>query len=221
MSSRPYGQYCGVARALELVGERWALLIVRDLTTGPKRFSDLQRGLPKIPSNVLSGRLKDLEQAGVVERRVLPRPSRSVVYDLTGYGRGLECIVLDLAMWGARALGDPRPGEIVHPASLLVGLRAAYRPDAARGVHASIQLRVDDAVVHLRIDDGALALGEGELPGADLAIDTDTTLRAVMSGELSPSEAVESGVIRLTGDPKLLDRFVQAFSLPAPETTTP
>lgn len=217
MSARTYGQYCGLARAMELIGERWAMLIIRDLIHGPKRFTDLQRGLPKIPTNVLSARLKELEQAGVVERRVLPHPARSVVYDLTEYGRELEGVVLDLALWGTRALGEPRPDDTVNPASLLIGLRAAFQPDAARGVHASIQLRVDDAVVHLRIDDGTLALGEGELPDADLAIDTDKRLRTLMSGELSPAEAIESGTVRLTGDPRLLEQFARAFSPPANE----
>jgi len=215
MSARTYGQHCGVARAMELVGERWALLVIRDLIPGAKRFTDLQRGLPKIPSNVLSARLKELEQAGVVERRVLAHPARSVVYDLTSYGRGLEGIVLDLARWGTQAFGEPRPDDTVHPASLIVGLRATFRPDAARSVRASIQLRVDDAVVHLRIDDGTLALGEGELPDADLAIDTDKRLGALMSGELSPAEAVESGVVRLTGDTRLVEQFAKAFSGPA------
>lgn len=215
MSSRTYGQYCGLARALELVGERWALLIIRDLIPAPKRFTDLQRGLPKIPSNVLSARLKELERAGVVERRVLPHPSRSVVYDLTSYGRGLEGIVLDLVRWGVQALGEPRPDDTVHPASLLVGLRATFQRDAARAVHAAIQLRVDAAVVHMRIDDGSLVLGEGELPDADLAIDTDTTLRAVMSGELSPAAAIESGAIRFSGDSRLLGQFIKMFSVPA------
>ena len=90
MVNRTYGQYCGLARALEIIGERWALLIVRDLLVGPRRFSDLRRGLTRIPSNILTARLKEMEQAGVVERRVLPRPAGSVVYELTGHGRGLE-----------------------------------------------------------------------------------------------------------------------------------
>src|SRR5258708_27570367 len=106
---RSYGQFCGLARALELVGERWALLIVRDLLVGPRRFTDLRQGLPRIPTNVLSDRLKELEENGIVQRRVLPRPAASVVYELTPYGSQLEDAVMRLGLWGAQSLGEPRP----------------------------------------------------------------------------------------------------------------
>ena len=99
MSRRAYGQYCGFARALELVGERWALLIVRDLLVGPRRFTDLRHGLPRIPTNVLAERLKELEEAGIVQRRVLPRPQSAVVYELTPYGANLEESVMALGRW--------------------------------------------------------------------------------------------------------------------------
>src|SRR3954451_22104697 len=102
MTTKTYGQYCGVARALELVGERWALLIVRDLLVGPKRYTDLRAGLPKIPTNVLATRLKELESAGLVERRVQPRRSGAIVYELTPYGLELDMVVLALGRWGAR-----------------------------------------------------------------------------------------------------------------------
>src|SRR5919108_590047 len=109
MRTRTYSQYCGLACALELIGERWALLIVRDLLLGPKRFTDLRRGLPRIPTNILSARLKELEASGVVQRRLLPRPQGSVVYELTDYGRELDDVVLRLDLWGARSLGHPQP----------------------------------------------------------------------------------------------------------------
>src|SRR3954451_13536536 len=113
MTERSYGQFCGLARALDLVGERWALLLIRDLLVSPKRFTDLRRGLPKIPSNILSDRLKELEEAGGVERRIVPRPSGAVVYQLTEYGNELEDTVLALGRWGAKILGEPRQSEIV------------------------------------------------------------------------------------------------------------
>src|SRR5262245_44522021 len=148
MPGRTYAQYCGLAYALDLVGERWALLIVRDLLMAPKRFTDLQRGLPGIPTNVLSARLKELEEDGIVLRRVLPRPATGVAYDLTEYGRGLEDVVLRLGLWGARSLGEPRPGDVVTPAALVVALRASFRPEAARGLRAGYEVHVGDAVVH-------------------------------------------------------------------------
>ena len=103
MTRRAYGQTSGLARALEIVGERWALLIVRELVDGPKRFTDLSRGLPRMPSNILSARLKGLELTGVVRRRALPPPARSIVYELTPYGSQLEDVVVRLGRWGAQA----------------------------------------------------------------------------------------------------------------------
>jgi DNA-binding HxlR family transcriptional regulator len=214
MSKRTYGSYCGIARALEIVGERWALLVVRDLIQGPKRFTDLRRGLPRIPSNVLSARLKELEHAGVIHRRLLPRPSTGIVYELTEYGRELEDIVLRLGLWGARLLGEPRLDDSVNPDSMMIALRATFRPDAARDLRASYELRLGEIVLHARIDKGSLEVAQGPLPDADLVLETDLTLRALMSGELSPAEAVRSGKARLTGKPELLERFVEVFHIP-------
>jgi DNA-binding HxlR family transcriptional regulator len=214
MSRRSYGQYCGVAYALELVGERWALLVVRDLILGPKRFTDLRRGLPRIPSNVLSARLKELEEAGIVRRRLLPRPSTGIVYELTECGRELEDIVLRLGLWGASTLGEPRLEDTVNPDSLMLAFRATFRPEAARDLQASYELRLGEIVIHARVDKGALEVAEGPLADADLTVETDLTIRALMSGELSPSEAVKSGKVRLEGKPELLDRFVEVFHIP-------
>ncbi|MFN2460621.1 MAG: winged helix-turn-helix transcriptional regulator, partial [Candidatus Velthaea sp.] len=126
MKARGYGQYCGFARALEVVGERWTLLIVRDLLVEPKRFTDLLRGLPGIPSNILTARLKELEHGGIVRRRLLPRPARGVVYELTEYGRELEPVVIELGRWGAKNLGDPRLDETVTADSLVTALRTTF-----------------------------------------------------------------------------------------------
>ena len=229
ISKRTYGSYCGIARALEIVGERWALLVVRDLIQGPKRFTDLRRGLPRIPSNVLSARLKELEAAGVICaivavglvktagvicRRLLPRPSTGIVYELTEYGRELEDIVLGLGLWGARLLGEPRLDDSVNPDSMMLALRATFRPEAARDLRASYELRLGEIVLHARVDTGRLEVGEGPPPEADLVVETDLTLRALMCGELSPREAVKTGRVRLTGRPDLLDRFVEVFRIP-------
>ncbi|CAM00569.1 HxlR family transcriptional regulator [Saccharopolyspora erythraea NRRL 2338] len=214
MGSRTYGQFCGLARALEIVGERWALLIVRDLAVGPKRFTDLRQGLPKIPTNVLSTRLKELEQSDVVRRRVLPRPAAAVVYELTEYGRGLEDIVIRLGRWGARTLGEPRQDEIVTPDSMIMALRATFRPEAARGHRAGYELRLGEVVVHARVDDGELETGEGELSGADLVIETGPAVRALLAGELTSDEAIANGSVHLTGDSGLLATFAEMFQIP-------
>src|ERR1700730_12979598 len=126
MAKRAYGQFCGLARAVELLGERWALLVVRDLLVGPKRFTDLRCGLPRIPTNVLSDRLRELEDAGVVHRRVLPRPAGSIVYELTEYGAQLDDIVLSLGRWGAQRLGEPGPDEIITTDSMIIALRSTF-----------------------------------------------------------------------------------------------
>jgi DNA-binding HxlR family transcriptional regulator len=213
MTTRVYGQFCGFARALEVVGERWALLIVRDLLVGPRRFTDLRQGLPRIPTNILSSRLKELEAGGILRRRILPRPDSSVVYELTERGAELEDAVKSLGRWGAKSLGEPREGEIVTPSSLIMALRTTFRPEAARGAGASYELRLGPICIHARFGRGRLEVGQGPLPDADLIIETGPAIRALMAGEVNPQDAVASGLVRLTGDPALLDRFVQAFRI--------
>ncbi|GAA3126810.1 winged helix-turn-helix transcriptional regulator [Planomonospora alba] len=213
MAKREFGQYCGLARAVEIVGERWALLIIRDLLVGPRRYTDLRNGLPKIPTNILSARLKEMEAAGVVQRRVLPRPDGSVVYELTDYGRDLEEAVMHLSRWGARSLGEPRPGEIVTPASMVLAMRNTFRPEAAAGLAARYEVRMGETVFHMRVADGALNAGEGPLPDADLVIETGMAIKAVMAGEITPAEAVATGAVRIEGDPALLERFAEVFAI--------
>ena len=216
VTKRSYGQYCGLARALEIVGERWALLLVRDLLVGPRRFTDLRRGLPHIPTNILSARLKELERAGVVRRRVLPRPAGSVVYELTEFGAELEAVVIRLGRWGARLLGEARPDEIVTVDSLIMAMRTTFDAGAARGLRLGYELRAGHMVIHMRVDRGRLDVAEGPLPGADLVIEAGPALRPLMAGEVSPAEAIDGGGVRVIGDPELLTRFVEIFQIPGP-----
>ncbi len=211
---RSYGQYCGLARALEIVGERWALLIVRDLLVGPRRFGQLQQGLPRIPSNILTTRLRELEEHGVVRRRVLPRPGGGVVYELTEWGRQLEPAVLSLGRWGALALGEPRPEEIVTTDGLIMALRTAYRHGVPQPP-TTYELRVGDLVVHAVTgkDDVMAAAGPASAP--DLVIETGPALRALITGEVSPADAIRQGLVRVTGDPTLLTRFTETFAIGA------
>jgi DNA-binding HxlR family transcriptional regulator len=214
VTTRTYGQFCGLARALELIGERWGLLVVRDLILGPKRFTELRRALPRIPTNVLAARLKELEEAGVVRRRVLPRPGTSVVYELTEYGQELREIVLRLGLWGARSLGNPRPDDVLGLDSLILALQATFRPERARDLHASYELHVGPIVIHARVIDGTLDVAAGPQPGADLVLETGPALKGLMAGEISPAAALESGGVRITGNRDLLDRFVECFHIP-------
>jgi DNA-binding HxlR family transcriptional regulator len=215
VAKREYGQFCGLVHALELVGERWALLIVRDLLVGPKRFTDLRRGLPRIPTNVLADRLKELEAANIVRRRVLPRPSSgAVVYELTEYGNDLEEIVLKLGLWGARTLTEPRDNEIVTPDSLVIAMRACFRPETARGVTVRYALRVGPFAISVRVTNGHLQVRHGPDADADLVIECGPVIRALMARELSASAAIATGLVHITGDPALFDRFVDIFNIP-------
>jgi DNA-binding MarR family transcriptional regulator len=162
---------------------------------------------------VLSTRLKELEQSGVVQRRVLPRPSAAVVYELTEYGRELEDAVMPLLRWGSKSLGERRPEDVVTPSSMALGLRLVFDPQAARGVKATYELRFGDAVVHLRVDDGKLEAGEGPAVEPDLTIASDAALATLMVGQLSPTDAERTGAVRFTGDSRLIEPFTAMFSL--------
>jgi DNA-binding HxlR family transcriptional regulator len=213
MVKRTYGQYCGFARALELVGERWALLIVRDLLVGPKRFSEIQRGLPGIPTNILTARLNELEDSGLIRRTLLARPAKGVAYALTDAGAALEDAVLALGRWGAQHLGEPRPDETVTEDSIAMALRTTFRPEAAGKAKLSYLLRLGDVEVHARISGGAIAVGRGAIPKPDLIIETGPALRLLMAHEVSAAEAIKKRLVKITGDPKLLDRFVKIFRI--------
>ena len=213
MATRTYGQFCGFARAAEIFGERWALLIVRDLLVSPKRFSDLHRGLSGIPTNVLTSRLKELEEAGVVRRNILPRPANSIVYELTEYGQELEAVVDSLGKWGAKSLGEPRPDEIITADSIITAMRTTFHPKFARGFRAGYELRLGRIVVHVSVNDGKLTAAEGPLPNADLVIETGPALRALMAGEVTASDAIKNGSVRISGKNALLTRFAEIFRI--------
>jgi DNA-binding HxlR family transcriptional regulator len=213
MVKRSYGQYCGFARALELVGERWALLIVRDLLVGPKRFGEIQRGLPGIPTNILTARLNELEDSGLVRRRLLARPAKGVAYELTKEGAGLEEGVLAIGRWGAQHLGEPRPGETVTEDSIAMALRTTFRPEAAGKAKLTYLLKLGPVEVHACVGNGAVTVGRGPIAKPDLVIEAGPALRLLMAHEISPGEAIKKRIVRVTGDPKLLERFVRIFRI--------
>ncbi|HTL40688.1 MAG TPA: helix-turn-helix domain-containing protein [Pseudolysinimonas sp.] len=213
MATRDYGQFDGVTRGLELVGERWALLIVRDLLVGPRRYGELAAGLPRIPSNILAARLKELQAAGVIRRA--PR-SRIIIYELTPYGRELEPIVLALSAWGFKTLGEPRDEQVLTPDAMAITLRSAFRPEAAAGLPetayaarlGATQLLVHVAGAHLEV-----ARGDGP---ADLAFAAGPGIQRLISGELAPDRAIETGAVEvLSGRRDLLRRFATTFHLAA------
>lgn len=184
MGRRRYHQYCPVARALDVVGERWTLLIIRELLLGPRRFTDLARGLPGIGSSVLANRLTDLEQSGLVAKRTLPPPAASVVYDLTDQGRGLGPVLAALADWGMDRLGQPHDDDDVRSSWLVLGLAATAKP-ASPVPDGAYELRVDDETFHVRSLDGRLqpAHGPASNPRATITLTADT-LAAIGNGVL-------------------------------------
>lgn len=213
MAAREYGQYGGIPRALELVGERWALLIVRDLLVGPRRYGELAAGLPRIPTNILAARLKELQAAGVLRR--VPY-SRVIVYELTAYGRELEPVVLALGAWGFKSLGEPRDEQIITPDSMTMDLRTAFQPLVAANLPAtSYAARLGAAELLIRVDGSVLDVTRGNGP-ADLSFAAGPDIRRLISGELAPDRAITTGVVEvLHGRGDLLDRFASTFHLAA------
>lgn len=217
---RGFGQYSGVARAVERVGERWALLIVRDLLAGARRYSDLKAGLPRIPTNILSDRLKELQEAGVV-RRV---PTVRGGYELTARGRALEPVIVELERWGWSMLGDPGEDEIVTRDALAVALRSAFRPAAAVGtppteyvLHLGDGVSVVARVAEGRVD--VVPIGPDALPqprgpetvAVEATVEfvvTPTEFRDLLGGVLAVSD-----VRLITGERETLDAFVRTFRI--------
>jgi DNA-binding HxlR family transcriptional regulator len=218
MESRTYGQFCGIAHALDLVGERWSMLVVRELLVGPRRFTDLVHGLPGIGTNILSARLKQLEQGGIVKRRRLPPPAASAVYELTEYGRELEPILHALGRWGAKSMGSRQPTQSLRSSWLAVALQAFSHPEASMGIRETYELRLGDAVFHARIDDGSVRVLDGPTEVPDLVIEiADETLIAFLSGALDAGEALRTSAVQISGDEERLLRFREIFRFPAPE----
>ncbi len=213
---RTYGDGCAIARALDLVGERWALLVVRELLLGPKRYTDLRSGLPNASPNVLSERLRELERAGIVRRRKLPPPAGSRVYELTDWGRGLEEIVISLGHWGARSPSPPGDAP-VGVDSIILALRSRFDSGAAHGLSAGYELRLGEDRFRIDVADDQIEVARGGADRADATIDTDPgTLGAVLWGDRSLADAQRSGSLTIEGDRAAVERFLRLFPMPEP-----
>ena len=213
---RTYGDGCGIAHALDLVGERWALLIVRELLLGPKRFTDLRGGLPNASPNVLAQRLRELEDATVVRRRKLPPPASSRVYELTEWGRELEPVIRSFGLWAVRSPTFPH-GAPVGTDSLVLALGTFFDAEAAGDLDASYELRLDESRFRVRIADGRLELARGTPGDADAIVETDAlTLAAILWGDRDLGDAERAGEVKLEGDRRAVARFVTLFPQPEP-----
>lgn len=222
-TKRTYGDRCGIARALDAVGERWALLVVRELLLGAKRFTDLRGGLPGLSADILAQRLRELEAAGIVRRHTLPPPAASRVYELTERGKALEQVVVELGRWGSAAPFPPGDAGIGVDA-VVVALRTLFDPAAAGDIAASYELCLDGQTFHARIADGRLDLGRGSADRPDATIETDPgTLAAVLWHGRSLARARDGGDVTITGSRSAAQRFVRLFPLPGqpPRPPTP
>jgi DNA-binding HxlR family transcriptional regulator/putative sterol carrier protein len=216
-SKRSYGDACGIARALDVVGERWALMVVRELLLGPKRFTDLRAGLPHVSPDVLAQRLRDLEQAGLVHHRRLPPPYASKVYELTPSGRALEPVLIELGRWGGTYAPPPGDGMCMSLDAYIVSLRTLFDPARAGGFAARVELRLGDERFRVVITDGQVDAGRGELPDADAVIETDPeTLIDVLHGHRRLADALRAETMRFSGDKRAARRFTELFPLPLP-----
>jgi DNA-binding HxlR family transcriptional regulator len=216
VGKRRYEEGCAVAHALDLIGERWALLIVRELLLGPKRFTDLRAGMPGASADVLAQRLREMTQAGVVRRKKLPPPAASEVYELTEWGAELESVVTPLGRWGSRSpsLNPMADGSVD---SLVLSLRALFEPQAAQGFNATVGLRIADSEFTVTVADGELhiARGRAEHPVVTLGADR-TTLAALLFGGRPLDDAVRAGDAAVGGESALIVKFLGLFALPEP-----
>lgn len=212
--SKDYGQFCGLAKAAWVLGERWALVIVRDLSIGPRRFKDLHQGLPGIPTSVLTARLRELETAGVAERQIAESPQRGVVYQLTEYGHQLQPIIDALGLWGAQRMSSPAPDDIVTNASLAAALRSAYQ-HGTLGTQVTYLVHAGTASAWAQADSSSITVST-QTPdfSPDVTIHAGPEIRLLLAGSMSAAEALQLGVIEVDGPADSLATFCRAFHVP-------
>jgi DNA-binding HxlR family transcriptional regulator len=203
---------CGIAHASDLLGQRWALLVVRELLLGPKRFTDLRTGIPDISPNVLGQRLRELEGSGIVARRKLAPPAAVQVYELTEWGRQLEPAVLALGRWASGSPSFPRDAEM-GPDSLVLALKSAFQPEKAEGMEGTYELRLGEVPFRISVTGGRFDAARGEPEDPDAVIRSDpATLASLVFGGNRLSKAVESGAVRVDGSRKAVNALFRAVT---------
>ena len=221
MASFRYAQFCPVARAAEIVGERWTLLIVRELLLGPRRFSDLSAPLSGISPSVLAGRLASLEERGVVARRTLPPPAAATVYELTPRGERLEPMLLELGRWGIELLDARQADDYFDPAWVELALRMLCRvtPTPERRFCVTVPLRVGELRLAVVGGESGASVSH-EIAESDASIHAESfVVMGMATGELDPEDAIRSGALRASGNVEALRDFPALFQKPTPDTT--
>ncbi|MBI1341253.1 transcriptional regulator [bacterium] len=210
---KPYDDGCATAHALDIIGERWALLIVRELIPGPKRFSDIKAALPGISTNILANRLAELESNHILVRTKLPPPAASQVYELTEWGADLEPLIRDIGRWAARSPGLA-PGKPMSAASVMLSFRTMFSAERAGDADMTLSLVFDGVPHRATVSGGALAIELGRCTRPDMTVSGDPNLLAgIVYGDLPIKEAKKAG-LSITGDEALLARFASFFPLP-------
>jgi DNA-binding HxlR family transcriptional regulator len=213
MTRRTFDQYCPIARALEVVGERWSLLIVRELLLGPKRYTDLRQALPRMWTNLLADRLRYLERAGVIEQVDLPPPAARTVYRLTERGRGLEPVVLGMGRWGIPLLAGGRKGNPPLSTSVLLGVRAFFQPAAVQ-TEERYELRIGGQPFTATVQRGLLDLRSGQPDSAAATLHADpASLLDIRLGRIDVGAAIAKGLLRFDGPHASVRRLRRAFAL--------
>ncbi|HSM54925.1 MAG TPA: winged helix-turn-helix transcriptional regulator [Candidatus Sulfomarinibacteraceae bacterium] len=218
MSNRSYNQLCGLAYALDIVGERWTLLIIRELFPGPRRFTDLMDGLPGISTNLLTGRLKNLEEQGIICRRVLPPPAASTVYELTPLGRGLEDALVELGKWGSQFVPfSPTDDAVLHLGSYALTLKTFFEAEQAQDIDETYEVHVGGEILQVHVQAGEIEVRQGQAQDPDLVLHADImTYLGLLQGHIEPQEALAQNLIRIEGEPQTLQRFLDLCGIPAP-----
>lgn len=215
---RTYGDGCAVTHALELIGERWALLVVRELLFGPKRFTDLRTGLPGVSADVLTQRLTELQEAGIVQRRKLAPPAGSWIYELTRWGQDLDPILTALARWSTRSPTMPTDRPISVD-SLVLSLKVLFDARAARGLSVDVGLRLGEDRFAIRIAEGRIEVARDDPDAPDVILETDAaTFGALVRGHRTLADALGGGEVSLTGPRAKAQRFLGSFPFPGAAT---
>jgi DNA-binding HxlR family transcriptional regulator len=203
---------CGIAHSQELLGQRWALLVIRELLLGPKRFTDVRAGVPDISPNVLGQRLRELEETGILHRRKLAPPAAAQVYELTEWGRELEPAVLALGRWASQSPGFPL-GAPMGPDSLVLALKTAFQPEKADGLDATYELWLGELPFNIAVKKRELEASRGEADAPDAAIRSDSnTIAGVVFGGRRLGKAVESGDVAIDGSRRAVNALFRALT---------
>lgn len=213
MPEHRYQQYCGLACALDVAGDRWTMLIVRELMPGPRRFTDLLDGLPGISRNLLTERLRALERDGIIARRELQPPAARQVYELTDDGRDLADAMAPLIAWGARRLGERKPTESFRARWAALAMATFADREAAKDVNETYQYHVGRSAFHFTVDDGSIQLEDGRAQDPAVVLTTDEeTWKDIASGKITASSAAATGALTVAGDPQAAKRLRRIFS---------